>query len=67
MSAYNSLYYLKNKEKSPGHIATCYPDENKEKEDEMKKRVVQGGARTGVLQWNGYTNIHIYLGYILIK
>gem|GEM_PF-3867238 len=45
-----------------GHIATCYPDEKKEK---MKNRVVQGGATTGVLQWNGYTNIHIYLGYIL--
>ena len=45
-----------------GHIATCYPDEKK---IELKKRVVQGGSRTEVLQWNGYTNIHIYLGYIL--
>lgn len=56
------VYLTSHSSSGSGHIATCYPDED---EIEQKERVVQGGARTEVLQWNGYTNIHIYLGYIL--
>lgn len=58
MSAYNSLYYLKNKEKSPGHIATCFPKDN---------QIIQAGREMGKIPWtkSDKIKIHIYLGYIL--